>query len=136
VKVKGSYDASGYMTADFVGGTRTFGAGAALGWSKEADFGIVWGNAWLNARGDLIIEIDGDLNPYFLGAFGAEGGGAFGMRFKTFWKTYKITIFSGSIGANMAFQAPGHPTLSGAVTIHYRVLGGLFSGSVSANLDL
>lgn len=136
VRVMDSFDGAGYMTADFEGGTRTFGAGASLGWSKEADFGIVWGNAWLNARGDLIIELDSELNPSFLGAFAAEGGGAFGMRFKTFWKTYKITIFSGSIGANMAFQAPGHPMLSGAVTIHYRVLGGLFSGSVSANLDL
>ncbi len=136
VRIKNAWDASGYMTADFQGGGATFGAGAAFSYSKEADFGIIWGNAWLNARGDLIIEIDADKNPHFLGTLSAEGGAAFGMRFETFWKTYRVTIFSGSIGANLAFQIPGSPTLSGAVAIHYRVLGGLFSGSVTAHLDM
>ncbi|MDP2876557.1 MAG: hypothetical protein Q8O00_10265, partial [Holophaga sp.] len=136
VRVKNAWDASGYMTADFAGGAATLGAGAAFGYSKEGNFGIIWGNAWLNARGDLIIEIDADKNPHFLGTLAAEGGAAFGMRFETFWKTYKVTIFSGSIGANLAFQVPGSPTLSGAVTIHYSVLGGLFSGSVGASLDM
>lgn len=131
-----AYDGSGYMTADFVGGGAAFGAGVALSYSKEGDFGIIWGNAWLNARGDLIIEIDADKNPHFLGTIAADGGAAFGMKFKTFWKTYKITIFSGSIATNLAFQVPGSPTLSGAVTIHYSVLGGAFSGSVSAHLDI
>lgn len=136
VKIKNAWDASGYMTADFAGGAATFGAGAAFGYSKEGDFGILWGNAWLNARGDLIIEIDADKNPHFLGTLSAEGGAAFGMKFETFWKTYRVTIFSGSIGANLAFQVPGSPTLSGAVTIHYSVLGGLFKGSVSAHMDM
>jgi hypothetical protein len=136
VRVKGAWDASGYMTADFQGGTSTFGAGAAFSYSKEGDFGIIWGNAWLNARGDLIIEIDPNRNPHFLGTLMAEGGAGFGMKFKTFWHTYKVTIFSGSIGANLAFQVPGSPTLSGAVSIHYSVLGGMFSGSVGASLDM
>jgi hypothetical protein len=136
VRVKDAWDASGYMTADFQGGTSTFGAGAAFSYSKEGDFGIIWGNAWLNARGDLIIEIDAQRNPHFLGTLMADGGASFGMRFKTFWHTYKITIFSGSIGANLAFQVPGSPTLSGSVSIHYSVLGGMFSGSVGARLDM
>ncbi len=131
-----AYDGSGYMTADFEGGGAAFGAGVALSYRKEGDFGIIWGNAYLNARGDLIIEIDADKNPHLLGTISAEGGASFGMRFETFWHTYKITIFSGSIATNLAFQIPGSPTLSGAVSIHYSVLGGAFSGSVGAHLDL
>jgi len=136
VRFLNQYDGSGYFTTDFKGGTATFGAGAAFSYSREGDFGIVWGNAWLNARGDLIIEIDADMNPRFLGSVAADGGAAFGMKFKTFWKTYRITIFSGSIATNLACQIPGSPTLSGAISIHYSVLGGAFSGSVSANLNL
>jgi hypothetical protein len=136
VRVKNAWDASGYVTADFANGVSTFGAGAAFSYSKEGDFGIIWGNAWLNAQGDLIIEIDGDRNPRFLGTLAADGGASFGMQFKTFWHNYKITIFSGSIAANLALQAPGSPTLSGAVSIHYSVLGGAFSGSVGASLDM
>jgi hypothetical protein len=131
-----AYDGSGYMTADFGGGAVSLGAGVAISYSKEGDFGIIWGNAWLNARGDLVIEIDADKNPHLLGTILADGGASFGMKFKTFWHTYKITIFSGSISTNMAFQIPGSPTLSGAVSIHYSVLGGAFSGSVDAHLDL
>lgn len=131
-----SLEGSGYMTADFAGGVSTFGAGAALSYSKEGDFGIIWGNAWLNAQGDLIFEIDEEKNPRFLGTLAAEGGASFGMKFETWLKTYRITIFSGSIATNLALQIPGSPTLSGNVTIHYSVLGGLFSGSVGAHLDL
>lgn len=136
VRVANAFDASGYVTADFSGGVSTLGAGAAFSYRKDGDFGIVWGNAWLNARGDLIIEIDAERNPRFLGTLAADGGAAFGMKFKTFWKTYRITIFSGSIAANLAMQAPGKPTLSGNVSVHYSVLGGAFRGSVSASLDM
>jgi len=131
-----AFDGSGYMTADFQGGVSTFGAGAAVSYSKSGDFGILYGNAWLNARGDLIIEVDADKNPRFLGTIAADGGASFGMSFETFWKTYHITLFSGSFATNMAFQVPGSPTFSGNVTIHYSVLGGAFKGSVSAHLDI
>ena len=136
VKFLSAFEGSGYITADFAHGTSTFGAGGAISYSKNGNFGILWGNAYLNAHGDLLITIDADKNPHFLGTLGAEGGAAFGMEFDTFWHDYKITIFSGSIAANLAFQAPGSPTLSGAVSIHYSVLGGAFSGSVDAHMDM
>lgn len=136
VKVMNTYDASGYVTADFAGGVSTLGAGATFYYSKEGGFGILWGHAWLNVRGDLIIEIDAEKNPHFFGTLAADGGAAFGMEFETFWHDYKITIFSGNIAANLAMQAPGKPTLSGNVSIHYSVLGGAFRGSVGASLDM
>jgi hypothetical protein len=136
VKFLSAFEGSGYITADFAHGAATFGAGGAVSYSKNGNFGILWGNAYLNAHGDLLITIDADKNPHFLGTLGAEGGASFGMEFDTFWHDYKITIFSGSIAANLAFQAPGSPTLSGAVTIHYSVLGGAFSGSVDAHMDM
>ncbi len=136
IRVKNSFEGSGYLTTDFQGTAFKLGAGIALSYSKDGDFGIIWGNAWLNARGDLIIELDENKNASFLGTIAAEGGASFGMKFETFWKDYKITIFSGSIATNLAVQIPGDPTFSGVVSIHYSVLGGAFSGSVSAHLDL
>ena len=136
IRVKNAFEGSGYLTTDYQGSDFKLGAGIALSYSKEGDFGIIWGNAWLNARGDLIIEIDDKMNPQFLGTIAAEGGASFGMKFETYWHDYKFTIFSGSIATNLAVQAPGAPMLSGAVSIHYSVLGGAFSGSVSAHLDL
>ncbi len=129
------FDGNGYFTSDFVNGKAVFGAGGGISYSKSANFGPMYGSAWLNARGDLIIELDEQLNPFFLGTLAADGGASFGMKFKTY-KTHKITIFSGGISTNMAFQVPGSPTLSGAVSIHYRVLGGLFKGTVTAHLDI
>lgn len=126
----------GYITSDYQNGTATMAAGGGVYYEKGGSFGIVYGNAWVSAQGELIIEVDGEFNPRLIGGMGAEGGASFGLEFDTFWKTYHITIFSGSIGANLGFQVPGSPMLSGEVSIRYRVLGGMFSGSVSAHLDL
>lgn len=135
VRFLNAWEGWGYMTVDWQGGQRSFGAGGGVSYRKSGNFGIVYGEAWLTAGGDLLIEVDSDGDPRFLGTVAAEGGARFGMRFKTY-KTHKITIFSGSLGTNLAFQAPDRPTFSGTVTLRYRVLGGLFKGSVSAHLDL
>lgn len=135
VRFLNAWDGWGYMTADFEGGGVALGAGGGVTYRKTGGFGPLYGEAWLTAQGDLLIEIDGERNPRFLGTLSAEGGASFGMRFKT-WKTHKITIFSGSLATNLAFQVPGSPTFSGNVTLRYRVLGGLFKGSVTAHLDL
>lgn len=135
VRFLDTWEGWGYMTVDWQGGSRSFGAGGGVSYRKSGGFGILYGEAWLTAGGDLLIEVDSDGDPRFLGTVAAEGGARFGMKFKTY-KTHKITIFSGSLGTNLAFQAPGRPTFSGTVTLRYRVLGGLFKGSVSAHLDL
>lgn len=135
VRFLNAWDGWGYMTADFEGGGAAFGAGGGVTYRKTGGFGPLYGEAWLTAQGDLLIEIDAARNPRFLGTLSAEGGASFGMKFKT-WKTHKITIFSGSLATNLAFQVPGSPTFSGNVTLRYRVLGGLFKGSVTAHLDL
>jgi len=57
------------------------------------------------------------------------------MKFETFWHTYRVTIFSGDIAANMAFRAPGSPALAGHVDVSYSVLGGLFSGSAGVDME-
>lgn len=135
IRFLNAWEGWGYLTADWNDGSCRLGAGGGVTYRKSGDFGIVYGEAWLTARGDLLIEVDAEGDPRFLGVVGAEGGASFGMRFKTY-KVHKITIFSGSLGTNLAFQVPGHPTFSGSVTLRYRVLGGAFKGSVSAHLDL
>ncbi len=127
---------TGYFTADFNGGNTTFAAG--IGYSLDTqrrDFGPFYGRAWFNANGDLIVEIPKGGPTRLHGTIAAHGGAEFGMEFSTFWDDYDITIFSGSLGANLAFQVPGSPKFSGVVTLHYDVLGGLFSGSASAHID-
>ena len=93
------------------------------------------GRAYLTIKGDLVVSIDQDLNPALQGALDAQGGADFGMQFSTFWNTYNVTIFSGNMQADMAFQAPGSPTLAGQVNVNYDVLGGLFSGSVGVDME-
>jgi hypothetical protein len=132
----GLANGNGYFMADFENGMSRLSAGAGFSVdSGDRDFGPLYGRAWLNARGDLVIELDAARNPHFRGSVNANGGAEFGMKFETFWHTYHITIFSGDLSTAMAFQAPGSPRLSGRVTLHYSVLGGAFSGNVSANLD-
>jgi hypothetical protein len=127
---------TGYFDADFQGGKATFAAGGSYSLdSGDRDFGIVWGRAYLNVRGDLVVIVDANLHPSISGVLNAQGGAGFGMEFETFWHTYRITIFSGEIAANMAFQAPGSPALAGHVDVSYDVLGGLFSGSVGVELE-
>lgn len=127
---------TGYFTADIKDGVSIFATGGSMYMdSGERDFGVVWGRAYLNMWGDLVVIIDADRNPSVTGVLNANGGAAFGMKFKTFWKTYRVTIFSGDIAANMAFKAPGSPTLAGRVVVSYSVLGGLFSGSVGVGLE-
>jgi len=129
------WQGDGYLTADFQDHKATFGAGAGFSFdSGDRGFGPLYGRLWLNAHGDLVIELEGS-SLSARGTINAEGGAEFGMEFDTFWHDYHITIFSGSLATSMAFQAPGSPMLSGRVTIHYSVLGGAFEGSVSAHMD-
>lgn len=132
----GIAEGTGYLMADVEGDHAALAAGAGFSWdSGDRDFGPLYGRAWVNAHGDLIIALDNG-NPSFRGVLAAEGGAEFGMAFHTPWKTYHLTVFSGSLSTAMAFQAPGSPKLSGKVTIHYRVLGGAFEGNATAHLDI
>ncbi len=134
--MSGLAEGNGYFTADFEGGAARLGAGAGFSVDTgQRSFGPLYGRAWLNARGDLVIEVDADKHPHFKGMLQAHGGAEFGMEFETFWDTYHFTIFNGSFDAAMAFQAPGSPRLSGRIVIHYSVLGGLFDGDVAAHMD-
>ncbi len=136
VVMSGLAEGNGYLMADFEGGVSRLSAGAGFGVDTgQRNFGPLYGRAWLNARGDVVIELDAQRNPHIKGVLQANGGATFGMEFETFWDTYHITIFSGDFSAAMAFQAPGSPKLSGRVVVHYSVLGGLFDGSVAAQLD-
>jgi hypothetical protein len=127
---------TGYFTVDLGPQSSVFTAG--IGFSLDSgrrDFGPFYGRAWFNANGDLVIEIPKSGPTKLRGTIAANGGAEFGMSFSTFWDDYDITIFSGSLGANLAFQVPGSPKFSGVVTIHYSVLGGLFDGDASAHID-
>lgn len=136
VVMSGLAEGNGYLMADFEGGASRLSAGAGFGVDTgQRSFGPLYGRAWLNARGDVVIELDAQRNPHLKGVLQANGGATFGMEFETFWDTYNLTIFSGDFSAAMAFQAPGSPKLSGRVIVHYSVLGGLFDGSVGAQLD-
>lgn len=127
---------TGYFDADFAGGKSAFTTGGGFSMdSGNRDFGIVWGRAYLNVWGELVVIIDADLNPAIAGVLNAQGGASFGMKFETFWHTYRVTIFSGDIAANMAFRAPGSPALAGHVDVSYSVLGGLFSGSAGVDME-
>ncbi|GEM_PF-6347343 len=134
--MNGLASGNGYFDADFTpSGTQfTAGGGFSLD-SGNRDFGIVWGRLYVNVWGDLIVVIDPLWNASMAGTLNMQGGAAFGMKFETFWHTYRVTIFSGDIAANMAFRAPGSPTLSGHVDVSYSVLGGLFSGSAGVDME-
>ena len=82
-----------------------------------------------------MVVIDPNLNPSFQGVLDAQGGAEFGMSFPTFWQTYHLTIFNGSLSANLALQVPGNPMLDGHVDINYSVLGGMFSGSAGVDME-
>lgn len=128
-------EGTGYLTAELNNKVATLGAG--VGYSLDTgrkSFGPLYGRAWLTANGDLVIEVSAS-GPRLSGMISATGGAEFGMEFETFWDTYDITIFSGSLSTALAFQVPGSPKLSGVVTIHYSVLGGLFDGDASAHLE-
>jgi hypothetical protein len=125
---------TGFVGVDWAPGKVSVAGG--YGWGMDTgdrSFGIVYGRAWLNAAGDFVIILGPEMSTS--GLLQASGGAEFGMRFKTFWHTYHLQIFGGDFAAAMAMQMPGHPTLSGNLSIHYSVLGGAFSGSVGVNLE-
>lgn len=124
---------TGYMMVDYINNGFEARAGMGFSWDTgECGFGIIYGRAYINARGDIEIF----TNPrQFRGMFHAAGGAEFGMKFKTFWKTYRLRVFKGDFETDMALQIPGSPMLSGRVIVHYSVLGGAFSGNASAKLE-
>ena len=129
-------EGTGYFTADFNNGDTTFAAGIGISLDTgRRSWGPLYGRAWMKANGDLVIEIPASGGPRFRGTIDAVGGAEFGMEFSTWWDDYDITLFSGELRTNLAFQVPGNPKFSGVVTLHYNVLGGLFEGDASAHLD-
>ncbi|HJV22241.1 MAG TPA: hypothetical protein VJ570_06080, partial [Holophagaceae bacterium] len=134
--MSGIAEGTGYFTADFNGGNTTFAAGIGISLDTgRRSWGPLYGRAWMKANGDLVVEIPAGGGPRFRGTINAEGGAEFGMEFSTWWDDYDITLFSGELRTNLAFQVPGDPKFSGVVTLHYSVLGGLFEGDASAHLD-
>ncbi|HJW33768.1 MAG TPA: hypothetical protein VJ505_10425 [Holophagaceae bacterium] len=134
--MSGIAEGTGYFTADFNGKNTTFAAGIGISLDTgRRSWGPLYGRAWMKANGDLVIEIPASGGPRFRGTIDATGGAEFGMEFSTFWDDYDITLFSGELHTNLAFQVPGDPKFSGVVTLHYSVLGGLFEGDASAHLD-
>jgi len=134
--LKGFSQGTSYFDADLGGGKATFRAGGGFSMDTgDRDFGPVFGRLYVDVRGDLVVSIDANLNPAFQGVLAAQGGADFGMSFSTFWQTYRLTIFSGSLSANLAMQVPGSPTLDGHVDISYSVLGGMFSGSAGVDME-
>lgn len=125
-----------YLDADLGGGKAAFRAGGGFSMDTgDRDFGVVYGRLYVDVRGDLVVIIDSGLSPAFQGVLAAQGGAEFGMEFSTFWQTYRLTIFSGSLSANLAMQVPGSPTLDGHVDISYSVLGGMFSGTAGVDME-